>query len=93
VTPSTSHASVKVAGFWIRSQYTSNASITTYMYLADASGKPTGTPVRTGEMLIGTTQAYYATGWPSFTVPAGKPFFVGFRTPATGTMTAPFTTR
>jgi len=40
---------------------------------------------------VTTTQGYRSTSWTPYAVPAGKAFFVGFRTPSSGTLTAPWT--
>ncbi len=80
-----------ISGFELFTQRLGSGSITfnTQIYWADSTGKPTGAPVKTGTMTIGSTQGWYKT---TFTTPlvvaAGKKFFLSY-TSVSGQMKFP----
>lgn len=67
---------LKLAAFEVFSQSDTggNETVPTAIYAADASGKPTGTPLVTGTMTIGPTPGFYRT-YLNVTIPEGR-FFV-----------------
>ncbi|MFQ5503238.1 MAG: S8 family serine peptidase [Planctomycetota bacterium] len=92
VRPSTSYPSLEVKGFRMRLRAGSATTISTYLYLANTRGQPAGPPVRTGTMAVGTTEGFYRTEFsPSYTMAAGKRFFIAYRTGSTGTLMRPWT--
>ena len=81
-----------VAGFELFTQRlggSGSITINTQIYWADSTGKPTGAPVKTGTMTIGSTQGWYKT---TFTTPlivaANRKFFLSY-TSVSGQMKFP----
>lgn len=69
-----------VTGFELYTDSTTTSSLTinTQVYLANAAGQPTGAPVRTGTMTIGTTPGFYRTTFATLSVPANQKFFLSY---------------
>ena len=81
-----------VNGFELFTQATgSPVTIQTQVYLADSSGAPTGSPVRTGSMTIGSTAGWYRTTFTTpLTVASNAKYFLSYTSVVT--MRFPFVT-
>lgn len=73
----------RISGFELPLKSAVDGETETYLYLADAAGKPTGSPVRTGVMRFTPFTTWQATRfYATYHVPAGSYFFIGFKNPA-----------
>jgi len=84
---------VTVTGFQLYTQTIGSTPVTlqTQVYLANASGAPTGSPVRTGTMLVTPTAGFHRTTFSPLTVPGNSRFFISY-TGGSGTIRFPFLT-
>jgi hypothetical protein len=58
-------------------------TVQSVLFLAATNGKPAATPTRTGTLKVGTVSKFYRTTFSSpLVIPAGKIFYIGYRTPS-----------
>ena len=85
--PADAQSPMIVTGFelYTRSRTSSALTIQTQVYGADAAGRPTGKPLRTGTMTIGTTAAFFTTKFAPLLVKPKQRIFIAY-TSNTGMM-------
>ena len=78
--PADAQTTMVVTGFELFTQSRSSSALTiqTQIFGADAAGKPTGKPLRTGTMRIGTTAAFYLTTFPPLLVKPKQRIFIAY---------------
>jgi len=91
VVPSSTYPIVKVTGFEIRCKSSSSQTLTTHIYTANSSTGAPQTLLGSSSMTVGTADKFYRTTFSSpVAIAGGQPFFIAFRTTASG-FTRPWT--
>ena len=69
-----------VFGFdlYTRTQTAATASVSTQIFAADAAGRPTNPPLRTGTMVVGSTAGFYRTSFVPLWVLQGRTYYIAY---------------